>query len=123
MKLSTHIALVAAMLTSLTILPASALASPVGGALSTVDRVEPRTTDTYRNIKLRADEVTIVKVRGDGDTDLDLYVYDQNDNLIAKDTDYTDQCVVRLTPKWTGGFTIKIVNRGRVYNKYRLDVY
>ncbi|GHT14163.1 hypothetical protein AGMMS4956_11500 [Bacteroidia bacterium] len=61
-----------------------------------------------------------ILVVGDGDTDLDLYVYDQNGNLIASDTDYTDDCYVRWVPKWTGVYTLKIINRGRVYNDYEL---
>jgi hypothetical protein len=59
-----------------------------------------------------------VLVSGDGDTDLDLYIYDSNGNLIASDTDYTDDCYVRWVPAWTGRFVIRVVNRGGVYNNY-----
>lgn len=59
-----------------------------------------------------------VLVSGDGDTDLDLYIYDSNGNLIASDTDYTDDCYVRWVPAWTGRYTIRVVNRGGVYNNY-----
>jgi hypothetical protein len=59
-----------------------------------------------------------VLVSGDGDTDLDLYVYDSNGNLIDKDADYTDDCYVCWVPAWTGRFTIRVVNRGGVYNSY-----
>jgi hypothetical protein len=59
-----------------------------------------------------------VLVSGDGDTDLDLYIYDSNGNLITCDTDYTDDCYVRWVPAWTGRFTIRVVNRGGVYNNY-----
>lgn len=61
-----------------------------------------------------------VAVIGDGDTDLDLYIYDENDNLITSDTDYTDRCYVSFQPRWTGYFSIKIVNRGNVYNRYSI---
>lgn len=62
----------------------------------------------------------MVIVNGDGDTDLDLYVYDENGNLMGKDIDYSDYCVVSWTPRWTGPFTIKIKNRGSVYNRYKI---
>ena len=65
-----------------------------------------------------ANELAEVLVSGDGDTDLDLYVYDSNGNLIAKDTDYSDDCYVRWVPAWTGRYTIRIVNRGPVYNRF-----
>jgi len=76
-------------------------------------------TDQYR-IRFRGGEAAIVTAIGDGDTDLDLYVYDENGNLIDSDTDYTDNCVCTFTPRWTGYFTIRVVNRGGVYNRYVL---
>lgn len=65
-----------------------------------------------------ANELAEVLVSGDGDTDLDLYVYDSNGNLIAQDSDYSDDCYVRWVPVWTGRYTIRIVNRGPVYNRF-----
>jgi len=65
-----------------------------------------------------ASSLAEVAVLGDGDTDLDLYIYDSNGNLIASDTDYSDECYVSWVPKWTGKFYIKVVNRGGVYNRY-----
>lgn len=91
----------------------------VGGAKYARSRVSAGGTDVY-NISFRAGELAMVMVIGDGDTDLDLYVYDSNGNLIARDADYTDDCIVSWTPRWTGNFRIKIVNRGRVYNQYIL---
>ena len=72
----------------------------------------------YYDASFIANQLAEVVVSGDGDTDLDLYVYDSNGNLIASDTDFTDDCYVRWYPKWTGRFRIKIVNRGGVYNNY-----
>lgn len=65
-----------------------------------------------------ANQLAEVLLSGDGDTDLDLYVYDSNGNLIASDTDYSDDCYVRWVPKWTGRYVIRIVNRGPVYNRF-----
>lgn len=60
-------------------------------------------------------------VRGDGDTDLDLYIFDQFGNLVAKDDDDTDQCVVSWTARNTARFTILIVNRGAVFNRFTMS--
>ena len=79
-----------------------------------------RGADRY-TIVFRSGEAARVFVKGDGDTDLDLYVYDENGNLIGEDTDSTDTCLVRFRPKWTGKFIIRVVNRGNVYNRYRLS--
>ncbi|MBR6592363.1 MAG: hypothetical protein IKK81_07075 [Prevotella sp.] len=91
----------------------------VGGEKYASSSVNAGATDVY-NISFRGGELAMVVVIGDGDTDLDLYVYDSYGNLIARDADYTDNCVVTWTPRWTGKFRIKIVNRGRVYNSYVL---
>lgn len=91
----------------------------VGGASKTVESVKANATDRYK-IKFYGDQVAEIFVSGDGDTDLDLYIYDENGNLIDKDDDYTDDCYCRWSPKWTGLFTVKIVNRGNVYNRYTM---
>lgn len=91
----------------------------VSGPNEHPDRVKARTTDSYR-IAFRGGEAARVAVIGDGDTDLDLYVYDENGNAIASDTDGTDRCVVEWVPRWTGTFTVRIANLGNVYNEYVL---
>ena len=89
----------------------------VNGPSRTVEIVGAHSTDTYQ-ISFVAGYLAEILVSGDGDTDLDLYVYDSNGNLIASDSDYSDDCYVNWVPAWTGRFIIKIVNRGSVYNKY-----
>lgn len=91
----------------------------VNGPSKTVERVLAHSTDTYC-IKFYAGSTAEVFVSGDGDTDLDVYVYDANGNLITKDDDYTDDCYVAFIPYYTTVFTIKIVNRGSVYNQYTM---
>jgi hypothetical protein len=90
-----------------------------GGPNRHVDRVRAFDTDVYR-ISFRGGELAHIDVVGDGDTDLDVYVYDENGNLIDRDTDYDDRPCVMWTPRWTGTFIIKIQNLGRVYNQYTL---
>lgn len=91
----------------------------VGGPCYTKDRVLAKEYTDYA-VKFWANELAEVCLSGDGDTDLDLYVYDSNGNLIGSDTDYTDDCVVRWVPAWTGTFVIRVVNRGMVYNNFAL---
>ena len=92
----------------------------VGGPKYNIDCVRAYGTDYY-TVRFEGGRQAIVTVIGDGDTDLDLYIYDQNGNLIDSDTDYTDNCVCTWTPRWTGNFRIKIVNRGSVSNCYVLN--
>lgn len=91
----------------------------VNGPGKTVDVVSANGTDNYQ-ISFVAGYLAEIVVSGDGDTDLDLYVYDSNGHLIAKDDDYTDDCYVNWVPAWTGRFIVKVVNRGRVANRYIL---
>lgn len=96
-------------------------AGSTGGPRITDDSVAAYDTHTY-TVRFYAGETARVGVVGDGDSDLDLMVYDENGHLIVSDTRYGDRCLVTWTPKWTGTFHIKVVNRGAVYNDYRIGV-
>lgn len=98
---------------------AGATRGAVGGPKGQKDRVFGKDYNVY-TVKFWSNELAEVCVSGDGDTDLDLYVYDSNGNLIGSDADYSDDCVVRWVPAWTGEFTIKVVNRGAVYNNFAI---
>lgn len=89
------------------------------GASLHKDTVQARMIDYY-DVKFTGGELARVVVYGDGDTDLDLYIYDENGNLIVKDDDRSDRCVVQWTPKWTGTFRVSVSNRGKVANQYAL---
>ena len=71
-------------------------------------------------LNFKGGQIAAIRVSGDGDTDLDLYVYDERGNLIASDTDRSDECVVAWTPRWTGPFIVRVKNLGGVYNRYRM---
>ena len=104
---------------ALTLIGSAAFAGAKGGPKSADERVNANGADRYE-IVFNGGEQARVVVDGDGDTDLDLYIYDENGNLITKDDDNTDYCICSWTPKWTGKFIIRIVNRGSVYNQYEL---
>ena len=97
----------------------SSMLARVPGPADRSDTVTAYSTHTYTEV-FRGGEMAQVIVSGDLDTDLDLYVYDQFGNLVASDDDESDQCVGSWIPAWTGRFTIRIVNRGSVYNDYRI---
>lgn len=91
----------------------------MGGPKRTCDKVLAGSTDMFR-IRFEGVERAEIALLGDGDTDLDLSVYDENDNLIAKDDGTSDRAYVRFLPAWTGIFNVKIKNLGSVYNEYCL---
>lgn len=91
----------------------------VGGPGESYNLIRGNSTD-YFEISFIEGELAELAVRGDGDTDLDLFIYDSNGNLIKFDDDYTDRCYVCWVPRWTGRYTVKVVNLGPVSNYYRL---
>ena len=44
----------------------------------------------------------------------------ENGNLIDCDTDATDFCVLTVTPRWSGPFTLEVRNLGRRANLYEI---
>ena len=97
---------------------------PVRGAIGeekySLDMIKSYSTDTYKVI-FKENKKAVVQVKGVGITDLDLYVYDKNGNLVASDTSDSDNCECSWIPKWTGEFTIRIKNRGGLYNLYYMQ--
>lgn len=89
----------------------------VGGPRRGSSIVYGNTADTY-TISFKSGIPAEIAVSGDGSSDLDLYVYDENGNLLVSDDDYSDDCYVCWTPRWTGRFYIKIVNQGIYSNAY-----
>jgi hypothetical protein len=110
------------------ILAAVAVVAVVGGAVEAgarrgpqfdVKRAPANGSVTY-TVDFVGGEPARINLRGDGDTDLDLYVYDENGNLVGSDVGPTDRATVAWSPRWTGPFTIRVVNLGNVYNEYRI---
>lgn len=96
---------------------------PADAAMSgrVIERVAAHRSDFY-TIHLTRGELVMITVSGDRDTDLDLYVWDRFSDIVASDTDPTDQCVVIFRAPHSGTFRIEIENLGSVYNVYELVV-
>lgn len=71
---------------------------------------------------LKADEPVYIYVGGDGGTDLDVYVYDKSRNLIDKDTNFGDDCLIIFTPQTLGKYSIVVKNEGDSYNVYDFTI-
>jgi hypothetical protein len=95
------------LLTVLTLAPLAAHAGAVGGRKTDVDQVPVNSTVRY-TLSFRGGEPAVVVAKGDGD--IDIEVRDENGNLIAQDLDgdFTPTC--SFTPKWTGKFTVRVIN-------------
>ncbi len=95
----------------------SSYAGRQGGAASARDTVSAHDTDVFK-MAFTKDQQARISVRGDRSTDLDCYVYDSDGDLVAKDDDNTDYCLLSWTPAWTGKFSLQIRNRGSEPNEY-----
>ena len=102
-------------------LMAMTLAAGTAAVAGTIERVNAFQTDVWQ-ARVSVGVPVTVTVDGDGDTDLDLYVYDSNGTLVAIDDDLTDFCIGAWTPRFSGVVTIRVVNRGGVYNRYVINV-
>jgi len=92
----------------------------VRGPAQHVDRIEAGATDRFEEIEFRGNELAAVGVVGDGDTDLDLIITDEFGIEVCRAATYADREVCRWAPRWTGPFTITVINNGQLWNQYRL---
>jgi hypothetical protein len=100
----------------------AASADPTFGDIAKIDVVGAMRTDIY-TVAFNANELTRIRVNGDGDTCLELRVYDQFGNLVRADTlGLGDDREVIVTPRWTGKFRIEVRNIGFVSNRYLFRV-
>ena len=63
----------------------------------------------------------LVSINGDGKTDLDLYIYDSNGMVAKSESDYDNEAI-SLNIYRSGYFIVKVVNNGKVFNDYALNV-
>jgi hypothetical protein len=101
----------------------TAISGPMTASAAFCGAVDARARDTYEDVFMfRAGQSRTVIVEGDHDTDLDCFLYDENGNEVDRDDDYTDTCVLGVTPRWTGEFSLVVVNYGHVYNAYCVEI-
>lgn len=105
----------ASMLAVIDELEASMTKDRVGGPGTANDRVEAGQSIWYE-VAFHGGMTALFEVVGDGDTDLDCWVFDEYENLVTSDTDYTDHCVLMWTPPRTGAYYVKVTNLGTVWN-------
>lgn len=97
----------------------TAEAAVYGGPTCMVDNLFGNHYSNY-TVNFIGGQLAEVLVSGEGWADLDVYVYDQWGNLVAYDTDYSDQCYTSFVPQFTGEFTIQVVNRGNYSNPFTI---
>jgi hypothetical protein len=112
--------IVLASLLMVSLVPSSAFAGALGGPKVDADRAPAFDRVVYQPIYFRGGALAHVEVIGDHDTDLDVYVLDSDGDVVARDDDGSDVCLVDWVPTLTDSYTIVIVNRGRVYNAYTM---
>ena len=91
------------------------------GSTSTVESVKAYDIDQYQQ-RFIGNYDAGVWISGDGSTDLDLYIYDGNGNLVCRSEASGDDEYCVWKPIWTGSFTIRIKNRGSVWNQYTIII-
>lgn len=90
----------------------------VGGPKSGRTVVKGGFTDQFV-MKFEGGEPAAIQISGDGDSTLDLYVYDENGNRVCAAVGRGDDAICRWNPKWSGPFTVRVVNRGMA-NEYSI---
>ena len=92
-----------------------------GGAKGAYNEFIPGFSTTTYDTRFYGGERAEIEIDGDNYSDLDLFVYDENGNLVASDTDSLDFCYVAWVPKWTGNFRVQVVNVGSDANWYDIE--
>src|SRR5437660_133887 len=99
-----------------------AKADPVPGKIDKTFVVQPG-GNWKHTLSLYGDEWTRIRVTGDGSTKLTVQVFDEFGDLVISDAAGSgDLRGVRVMPRRTGKFTIKVTNYGDESNAYRLQI-
>lgn len=110
------------ILSTLTLFGSVAVADPTGGTFTDRDVLRVGAATRY-SFMLNSNEVSAVRVAGEGDGDIDCFLYDDNGNLVASQVDTIDGCYLVVTPRWTGTFRLIAKNNGAESSVYSLRVW
>jgi hypothetical protein len=83
------------------------------------DSVRARSYDDFL-ISFDGQEQARIAVVGDGVTDLTLIVFDEGGHEIVRYDNRSSACAVGFTPRWTGPFRVRVLNRSDIYSNYLL---
>jgi hypothetical protein len=111
-----------AAIAGLLLTSSNAMANPLSGATSDRDLLYPGQSVTY-NVAYNGGQRGDVAVVGDNDGDIDCFVYDNNWNLVVRDTRPVDGCGMYFTPLYTATFHIRLVNSGSDASVYTVRFY
>lgn len=112
MKIGIGFAVVATVLA----LGSSTQAGAIGGPRVATNVVSPGDRHYY-DINFRAGDPILIRVQGDGDGDIDCFLYNFNGELVAKDDDATDSCLLMWRPVNTT-YRLWVNNTGRAPSLY-----
>lgn len=91
----------------------------IGGPFVKTSMILPFATDKYY-VKFAGNRKATVVLEGTDLTDLDLYIYDEYENLICYDDDYTSECSLSFIPRRDCYFILVVVNNEILPNPYLL---
>lgn len=119
MKMKKLALMFAAILTSVT---SVGLADPVGGRIYQSGTIYPGQERDYVLI-LQGDETTRFEVVGDGDGDIDCLVTDADGDILGRDTDNTDTCLIDVFMREVAPVKLHIKNNGRLFSNYFIKIW
>jgi len=96
---------------------AAASKGRVGGGIISLGQITGRTVHT-RQITFQGGRFAEIGMIGIDTNDVRLEIFDQNGNVICKDT---DPAYCSFNPIWTGPFTVKVHNEGNKLARYKLE--
>jgi hypothetical protein len=96
--------------------PAAAGCTGCGGPQAFVEDINAN-SHIHWDVTARGGEEFSISAIGDGDTDVDIIVFDENGNEVCRDYGLSHVATCSFTPRWTGGFRVRVINWGDVWTR------